>query len=257
MGYQTVFRIPSHLLRKSGDTLFLNQGDVEGITECNLLYFLKESRYHILDDFPIRGDFDRRLISSRVDGPFESAQNIKTQEEYSESSSQPLELLVPKALMPVNFEKFTLVEYGTQTDEKTCRFLSSLCPIWIPEPEEETYIGKKALDYLVSIFSGKTEMQITNHSNMVTFQTSTDEYLVELLVGQEGLNRLIRMTLFGKGDLPMDDLFQESGIYELKQYFSFFKNVGIRDIQTHGLAYNLDLKGKSMAQIRGSPNIII
>ena len=87
------------------------------------------------------GEMPDKLFYSLLESLDENKQKeiVKNVEKLEDNFGQ---IKGGKKAYSVNFEKFTLVEYGTQTDEKTCRFLSSLCPIWIPEPEEETYIGK-------------------------------------------------------------------------------------------------------------------
>ena len=125
MTFQKVLRVPKGILRGTEDMRFLHKSDLEKLSEHDLFFFLRTSDYHILDDYPCMGAFERRLDFSKIEGPFENAPKIEQRggRGYSESEKDILERLVPSNIMPVTFQAITYASYGIAVDENNQRHL--------------------------------------------------------------------------------------------------------------------------------------
>lgn len=252
MAFETVYKVPHSLLKGNKGDYYLRTEDLENLAEQSLFYFLKQSKYHILDDYPCMGDFERRFRSSTVEGPFESIPfinpNIEKQNAYSEDTLEVLKWLVPKDLTPVDLEKVSLVKYGTRTDSDTLNHLGLVAGEGI-NLDHIKEIGEKVLETL------RQKCDLQHLSQSKTYRASAKDYLLEFSLGQYHYDPAIKITLFGRGEMPYQILW-ESGIQELEKLFSGNRDVGIKDSKRNGFAYNLNLQGKEISEIIDSENVL-
>ncbi len=252
MAYEIVYKVPSEVLKRNDEQEYLTKRDLESLKEHNLLYFLRKSEYNVLYDYPSRGSFEKRLLYSRVSGPFESVSKIKKSEGYKDNS-EILELLVPTTQMPIKFEEVSLTKYGTQIDKNSLGYIQSVARDKT-HPEEMMKIGEKILNNL----HNKLNLQeIPGEADYKKdYLASINNCLLEFsLADRYYVYPLISMRVFGKGEFPQQFL-RESGIKELEKFIGD-KEIGIEDSIQRGLAYNLSLNGKSISETIESENILI
>ena len=252
MTFQKVLRIPKGILRGTGDIRFLHKLDLEKLGEHDLLFFLRTNNYHILDDYPCMGAFERRLDSSRTEGPFESTPETEQQKGrgYSESEKYVLEMLIPSDIMPVTFQAVTYVSHETAVDENSQRHLRLVARDRI-DPDKIWEVGNRILGNLQKK-PAKIEQQSESR-----YTTTIDDCLVEFGLAKTHFYPLVEMAIFGKGETPLQ-LMRELGVYEIgEQFLDYDRDVGIRDSTMRGLSYNVSLNGKSISDMLKSENLVI
>lgn len=231
---------------------YLTKKDLGSLKKHNLLYFLRESRYNVLHDYPVRGSFEKRLLYSRVSGPFESAPKIKKSEGYKDNS-KILELLIPITQMPIKFEEVSLIKYGTQISENSLGHIRSVARDKT-RPEEMMKIGKKILNNLHKKLNLQEIPGGADYKK--DYLASINNCLLEFsLANRYYIYPLISMRVFGKGDFPQQFL-RESEIKELEKFIGN-KEIGIEDSVQQGLAYNFSLNGKNISETIENENVLI
>jgi len=242
------------IIDEQGWKLPLNKEKIETIEKLmekyHLGYFIRKSRFHVLYDYPCMGAFERRLRYSEIEGPYESAPKVKKEEYASESSEEVLESLVPTSSIPIELEKVSLVEYGTQVDRNSQIFMRFIDKKEINQ-KRIIEIGKRALENL-----HKGGVNIKKSSASV-YKTSVDDCILEFRLAESYVYPEVKVTIFGKDEKPYQ-LLQGLELYELREQFPFWiKDVGIKDCIHRGLAYNLSLKNLDLDKILAGKNIIL
>ena len=254
MAYELVYRTPEELLRGEEGDRFLRKTDLENLVEYNLLYFLRGSSFHVLHDYPCMGGYEKRLRSSHIEGPYESAPKVKNKETSSgslESSEDIIELLIPKDSMPIDFEKVSLVEYGTQIDGNSERHLASVARKKM-NTQRMIEIGKEALENLRKI--GVNVKEIENS----VYQASSPDFILNLNAPSEFyIYPAVSITVFGRNG-NAQELVEELGLYELSwQFSSWDRDVGIRNSVREGVAYDLSLDEIDLPNMSKHKNVIL
>jgi hypothetical protein len=250
--FKTVYEIPNSKLKEdSKGKYYLEKKDLENLQECNLLYFLKESQYDVFNDFPVLGAQTKRLRYSEVKGPFKSHPEVKNLvDEFFES--EVVKLIIPRDLMPVEFENVSLIEYGTDNFPDSINYVKSIAGEKI-DHKQIGEIGEKVLNNL------KRECQLRKSSKFFEwYEASTNDYLLEFYLSHGFSYPLITISLFGRKEETLQNLLQKTGIYELENQFpNDVRNIAIKSSVRRGLAYNLDLNQKTISDILKSDNVLI
>ena len=251
MIFQKVLRVPKGILRGTEDIRFLHKSDLEKLSEQDLLFFLRTSNYHILHDYPCMGAFERRLDFSKIEGPFENAPKIEQPKRgYSESEKDILERLVPSNIMPVTFQAITYASYGIAVDENSQRHLGLVARDRI-NSEEIWTAGNTILANIQKRGAGIEQPEDS------FYKTTIENCLVELNLAKSYCYPKIKLSIFGRGETPLE-LMKELGAYAVGEHFpSYHKDTGIVDTVRRGLSYNLVLNGKSIADVLKSENVVI
>ncbi len=247
------------IIKEQGWKLPLNKEKIETLEKLmekyHLGYFIRKSRFHVLYDYPCMGGFERRLRYSEIEGPYESAPKVKKEEYASESSEHVLESLVPTNSIPIELEKVSLVEYGTQTDRESEIFFGWFARKEI-NPTKMIEIGKKALEHL-----RRMSVNIKKISDFV-YRGVVDDCvlkftLVQSYVYPSFVYPEVGIGILGKGERP-HQLIQGLGLHELGEQFpSWGRDIGIKHCVRKGLAYNLSLKNHDLDKILAGKNIIL
>lgn len=83
---------------------------------ARVVYFKREARYAVLDDFPCMGAWESVLVSSKVLGPFVSEPEVsKKGDEYEESV---LRRVISDEDFPQRFEDVSLIRYGLRGNSR-------------------------------------------------------------------------------------------------------------------------------------------
>ncbi len=231
---------------------YLTKKDLESLTECNLLYFLKESSYNTLHDYPCMGASEERLRFSNVRGPFESAPKIKKLEE-DENNSEILKLLIPTAKMPVKFEQVSLIKYGTYLDSDSWSHLNLVAKDKI-NVKKMMEIGTRVLKELRKKYS----LQKVPNGDNFSYIASIENSLLEFYLSETYFYPIVKISLFGKGEEPQQIL-QELKIRELGEQFQDPHHVviGMKNSEQWGLSHNLSLNGKNISETIQNENVLI
>jgi len=218
--------------------------------EYQLVYFIKSSSFNILSDYPCMGNFESRLRYSEIEGPYELAPKVKKGVYDDEHSVYVFESLIPTNSIPVELEKISLIEYGTQVDRNSLLHLGFSANQKM-NPERMTEIGKRALEKL-----SKMDVNIKKISDSV-YQASVDDCVLGFRLFSHHFYPEVNITIFGKNKEP-HQLIQELGLDELEKQFPFWcKDVGIKYCTRRGFAYNLSLKDPDLNKILAGKNIIL
>ena len=247
------------IIDEQGWKLPLNKEKIETLEKLmekyHLLYFIRKSNFHILYDYPCMGSLERRLLSSKIEGPYELVPKVKKEEYDSDSSENVLELLIPTSSMPIELKNVSLVEYGTQTDRESEIFFGWFARKEI-NPTKMIKIGKKALENL-----HRMSVNIKKISDFV-YRGFVDDCvlkftLVQSYVYPSFVYPEVGIAVFGKDEKPQQ-LIQGLGLHELGEQFPFWsRDVGIKYCVRKGLAYNLSLKNPDLDKILAGKNIIL
>lgn len=254
MAFETVRIVPEERLSGREGQRYLREGDFDNLERRSLLYFLRRSRSLVLTDYPAKGGYERRVLSSDIEGPFESAPEIGEQHYLKPGIEEALELLIPAGNIP-EFERVSLIEYGTTTDEASLHHLYTVAgPQYFMHgasenmksiaqqrninPEAVTAVGREVLDSLRLRFDLK---QISDSQ----YRASTDGFLLEFSLRPTYFYPSVSLRVFGD-IMDASNIFFNSGIYALDEQFRYLgdRDVGIRNSERMGLAYNLSLDGR-------------
>lgn len=253
--YMQKFNKIQRIIDEQGWELPLNKEKTETLEKLmekyHLGYFIRKSRFHVLYDYPCMGGFERRLRYSEIEGPYESAPKIKKGVYDDEHSVYVLESLIPTKSTLIELEKISLVEYGTQIDMDSQRYLGFVAKEKV-NPKRMIEVGKGVLENL-----RKRCVNIKKISDSV-YQASTDKCIVKFTLAQSYyVYPEVGIAVFGKGERP-HQLIQGLGLHELGEQFpSWGKDVGIKHCVRRGLAYNFSLKNLDLDKILAGKNIIL
>ncbi len=248
MAYEIVYKN-----KNFDEKRYLTKKDLESLIECNLLWFLKKERHNTLYDYPCMGGSEERLCWSSVTGPFESVSKNQ-KKDYYENNSKILELLIPTTKMPIKFEEYSLVEYGTYADSDNLSHLNFVAKDKI-NFKKMVDIGQRVLNN----FSKRDSMKkISNSHHDFHYAGQIGDCLAEFEFTETDFYPLVKITLFGKGEEPQQ-IFQELKIRELGEQFqdSHHAVIGMEDSIQRGLAYNFSLNGKNISETIKSENVLI
>jgi len=255
MVYETVFKIPDDSLLGEEGKNYLRKKDIETLEECNLLYFLKRSNFHILHDTPVLGAMKRKLISSTVTGPYEypPKKNRDGRRIDTESYTVVLELVIPTSLMPVKFDDVSLVSYGTVIDRDSIDYLR--------RREQEGFkigkineLGDRVLKNLRSM---ATVRRISKTDSSSVYRATIDGCLLELELGSRSETNYPKLSTraFGKN---IGGAVNDIGIRELdKILVDMDRYQVLTESISKGLAHDLSLKGIGISKLLSLPNIVI
>ncbi len=253
MAFQKVLKVPKGILKGIEGVRFLLEEDLKDLIskKHELLFFLETRRYYFLDDYPFMGSFERRLGSSRIEGPFETTPKIKEQiaRGYLESEKNVLELLVPSNIMPVTFQAVTYASYGTVIDENSRRYLGSVSGDRI-NPDKIWEIGNRILE---DLHKRGAKIEQPNDS---CYTTTLENCLIRFSLAKSNPYPWVEMAIFGRGETPLQ-LMGELGVYKISEQFHSNKDIGIKSTTKRGLSYNLSLNGKSISDVLNSENVVI
>jgi hypothetical protein len=252
MVFKTVYKIPKSVLKEdSRANYYLEKEDLENLQEYNLLYFLKESQYTVLYDFPVAGAVRKKLRRSKVTGPFEFLPEPVNPNEYAPFESKVIKLLFPKNSIPVNFENVSLVEYGIDTNPDSVWYVKAVVGERI-NPKQIIEIGEEVLNNL----GKRCELQQISESSYVA---STNNYLLEFYFSKKYfMLPSLKLILFERKGGAFRELLQETGMYRLEEQFpEFVRDIIIENSLRRGIGFNLTLNSKMISKIIDSENILI
>lgn len=252
MVFETVYKVPKGILKGENGFRYLKKGDLECLTEYQLLFFKRNLNFHILDDFPCLGAWERRLRHSEITGPYETAPDIKNIDIYSESQEDLVEFIVPLSIIPVKFENVSLFEYGTETKESSQDHFNNFRKG--VNPGKMLEIGHNSLEILHKMNVGLEQIAESTYRGLamdcifdLTVQDVKGSYIYPD----------VSISAFGRDNKPRE-LIQQLGLYELENQFPGYDvDIGINKSIERGLGYNLSLDGLSIPKVNKSEKIVL
>ncbi len=242
MDFEVVYQIPNEVIlsrnRKFGN--FIKEDDLNILLKTekhNVLYFLRTRRFHTLHDFPALGAYEQRLISSEVEGPYESEPKVENPKTYApEKLEDVVKLFVPLSSMPLQLEEVSLINYGTVLDSQSRPFLM----------RKEKDIDVERIKELGKTVKEKFDSFEPN-DYIANFNFLPDVYPFPD----------ISFSSFGRNDKP-SKLLEELGLKTLHFAFSpHLTHIGIRNFVKKGFAYDLSLDKISLSDLDNHKNIIL
>lgn len=245
MAFETVYKVPEDVLNGVNGSRYLRKEDLEKLTEHNLLFFLRESRFKILDDYPCMGAWERKFKHSEIMGPYEIAPTITEGGYNSESQEELVGLLVPVKIMPIHFKEVILIDYGTRADVDNLSYFSRRKI----NPDKISEVGSNILEKL----KAKTKLEESDS----VYKGRVNDCVFEFKLNPTWFYPDIQMTIFGNGGNPFV-LFDELGLSQIEAQFpSYDVDFAIDHSTKKGLAYDLSLEDLTIQSISKSKSIIL
>lgn len=257
MEFKTVYKVDG-LLKDGEENSFLEKKELEKLVqsteEYKVLYFLRESNYLVLHDFPCLGAMRTVFSSSSVKGPFALPPQIK-KKSSCEYFADIIKKFIPSNEVPKSFEEIELREYGIQTDPEIARAILP-CEDMI-NCEKVKEIGKSALERLREI--SKNSKEITTKFGTTYTLAFIDDCLVKFNYSEIGFYypRMDVEILSAKG--RSQEIVEKLGIH-LGEIFKrpFTYNELLKRCIKRGLAYNFSIGDvKDFSEIEKLGNIIL